>query len=135
MKFTTLSSLSLATVALALCVATEAQAVVGCGASKAASGLTTSFGSAGEGGPGDSLTPDTQALVKAMGSFGAAATLIAGGMLLYRKQRPDNAQVDPSTSSVNPEVEVEPVLVSEALMASPVTSDKQDVEAILTSSR
>jgi hypothetical protein len=135
MKFTTLSSLSLATVTLALCLATEAQAVVGCGASKAASGLTTSLGSAGEGGSGSSLTPDTQALAKAAGSFGAVAALLAGGMFLYRKQRPDGVQVEPSISPNYPGVEVEPVLVSESLLESSVVSAEQASETALTPSR
>ncbi len=134
MKFTTLSSLSLATITLALCVATEVQAV-GCGASKAASGLTTSLGSAGEGGPGSSLTPDTQALAKAAGSFGAVAALLAGGMFFYRKQRPDGAQIEPAISPTYPGVEVEPVLVNESLLKSSVVSNEQASEATLTPSR
>ncbi|MFH7244436.1 MAG: hypothetical protein ACHWZW_16495 [Spirulina sp.] len=134
MKFTTLSTLSLATVALALCVATQAQAV-GCGASKAAPGLTTSLGATGEGGPGSSLTPDSQALAKAAGSFGAVAALLAGGMFLYRKQRPDGAPVEPSMSPTYPGVEVEPVLISESLLESPMTHDDQESETTLTPSR
>ncbi|QQE63760.1 hypothetical protein GFS31_04290 [Leptolyngbya sp. BL0902] len=121
MKITTLSSLAVATAALALS-ATAAHAVAGgCAASKAFTGLTT-LNAPTEGAPTDGLisTPDAQALAKAIGGFGAAATLIAGGTLLYRR-RQDDAGLAAEVLAEGPlpetaldfEVQAESVLVAE----------------------
>ncbi len=84
MTFKALSSLAAATAATAL-VATAAVPALACMHNKAISPeVTTSFdGPAGFSGN----TPDLNALSKAGLGFGAIAALLAGGTVLYRKQR------------------------------------------------
>ena len=128
MKITTVSSLAVATVALALFTTTEAKATTGCAASKALAGFTT-LTTPTEGGPTAGLghTPDGQAMAKALGSFGIVATLITGGTLLYRRQRSADG-----LAAVEPEVDLdfavqpEAVLVSEALLAAATPADEAE---------
>ena len=128
MKITTVSSLAVATVALALFTTTEAKATTGCAASKALAGFTT-LTTPTEGNPtaGLNSTPDAQAMAKALGSFGIVATLITGGTLLYRRQRPADglAAVEPE-ADLDFTVQPEAVLVSEALLAAATPADEAE---------
>lgn len=128
MKITTVSSLAVATVALALFTTTEAKATTGCAASKALAGFTT-LTTPTEGGPTAGLghTPDGQAMAKALGSFGIVATLITGGTLLYRRQRSADglAAVEPE-ADLDFTVQPEAVLVSEALLAAATPADEAE---------
>jgi hypothetical protein len=126
MKITTVSSLAVATVALALFTTTEAKATTGCAASKALAGFTT-LTTPTESNPTAGLghTPDGQAMAKALGSFGIVATLITGGTLLYRRQRSADglAAVEPE-ADLDFTVQPEAVLVSEALLAAATPTDE-----------
>lgn len=128
MKITTVSSLAVATVALALFTTTEAKATTGCAASKALAGFTT-LTTPTEGNPTAGLghTPDGQAMAKALGSFGIVATLITGGTLLYRRQRSADglAAVEPE-ADLDFTVQPEAVLVSEALLAAATPADEAE---------
>lgn len=129
MKITTVSSLAVATVALALFTTTEAKATTGCAASKALAGFTT-LTTPTESNPTAGLghTPDGQAMAKALGSFGIVATLITGGTLLYRRQRSADglAAVEPEVDLVDFTVQPEAVLVSEALLAAATPADEAE---------
>jgi len=136
MNITTLSCFAVAAVAFALSTATAAQAVTGCAASKAAAGLTN-LNAPVEGDPtaGQMGTPDTQALAQAIGSFGAVATLVAGGTLLYRRRQDGEglalevlAEGNLPETALTFEVQAESVLVAEENLA-----DASLLEAALAS--
>lgn len=136
MKITTLSSLAVATVAIALSTATATHAVTGCAASKAAAGLTT-LNTPVDADPtaGQIRTPDAQTLAKAVGGFGAVATLIAGGTLLYRRRQDGEGLAEEvlaagslSETTLTFEVEAESVLVAEETLV-----DASLLEAALAS--
>jgi hypothetical protein len=120
MKITTVSSLAVVTVALALITTTEAKATTGCAISKAFAGLTT-LNAPTEGDPtaGLGVTPDAKAMAKALGGLGLVATLVTGGTLLYRRQR--SAEILAETAGSEPDfdfaIQSESVLVNETLLA------------------
>lgn len=133
MKITTLSSLAVATVALALLTATEAKATAGCAAGKAFSGLTT-FNAPAEGDPtaGLSSTPDAKAMAKALGGLGMAATLVTGGTLIYRRRQAAEVLAEMAGSDAEFDFAVHPeaVLVDEALLDEPSTAHEAEVARI-----
>jgi hypothetical protein len=138
MKITTLSRLAVAAVVFTLATeANHAQAATGCAASKAVSGLSTLVNPT-EGNPtGLGQTPDAQALAKALGGFGVAAGLVAGGTLLYRKRGAEGDLADDTVPEAALVFEVQPeaVLVSEATAATVSEQNAQDQDLTLSLSR
>lgn len=132
MTIKTLSSLALATLAVALCTATEAKATAGCAASKAFSGFTN-LTTPAEGTPTSGLefSPDAQAMAKAVGGLGLGASLVAGGTLLYRRRR----FATPLAAVAEPETDLaftllpESVLVQEDLHAEASTASETESAA------
>lgn len=132
MKIKTLSSLAVTTVAVALCTATEANAAAGCAASKAFSGFTTlNTSAAGTPTAGLELSPDAQAMAKALGGLGIGAALVTGGTLLYRRRRFATslaAMAEPETDLAFT-LQSESVLVQEGWHADEATADGAEVAA------
>lgn len=129
MNLKTFSSLTVAVAVLTL-GATGANAATGCAASKAFSGLST-LTSPTEGNPaGLGQTPDAQALAKALGGFGMAAGLVAGGTMLYRKRQ---SEADPAGANLEFEIQPESVLVADTMAESVAVEESEvDREAALS---